>query len=91
MKDPKELEKEKAAKAELVAQLEKDIAAGGKKVERLKAEMEKEADPDAKEDLRLSIVVWNREVSRMKSDLEGLKRGEKDGHPEKRKVRSIFG
>lgn len=92
MADEKEKkEAEKKARAEEIAQLKSDIEAVGKKRDAVKTEYEKESDPILKEDLRLNVVMLVREIGRMKKDLETLENGQKDGHPPKRRVRSIFG
>jgi hypothetical protein len=94
MKDPKELEKEKKAREEEIAQLKTDIEAAGKQRDKLKAEYEKEPDAILKEEARLNCVVWNREIQRMKADLAQLetKHGQADSDPQaKRRIRSVFG
>jgi len=91
MKDPKEVEAEKKAKAEEVEQLKKDIEAAGKQALKVRTEYEKETDPILKEELRLNAVVWNREIGRMKKDMEAAEHGQKNSDPPKRRVRSIFG
>lgn len=93
MTDPKEVEKQKKARQEEAAQLKVDIEAAGKQRDKLTAEFSKETDPILKEETRLNVVVWNREISRMKSDLGRLEDAEKnsDSEAKPRRIRSVFG